>query len=152
MNGGDGKLKPASGAKLAFLNLHHQPPTLQVWFSLDAEEPRPLLMELKMYKQAACGAILLIASTQLANAANCVSYNGQTDVFTNACTTDVIISYRTVGGGCFASNAEKFTLAKGRTSSQPLLSEYCGSSGNFSVEWNSCSVVEYESGACKLDF
>ena len=105
-----------------------------------------------MYKRAVSGVILLIASAQLANAADCVSYNGQTDVFANSCATSVAVAYRTVGGGCFMANAAQFTLAPGATSSQPLLSESCGSGSDWVVDWLACEIVDFENGTCKLNF
>lgn len=98
------------------------------------------------------GAGLLVSSVGGALADDCVSDNKDLDEFTNNCPYDVIIAYRTVGGGCFEVDPAIFKLASGKSSVQPLLSTSCGNGNTFSVEWKSCNLAEYEKGNCKLDF
>ncbi len=105
-----------------------------------------------MLRLLIAGATLLAASTSIASAMDCVSDNKYTDEFTNNCEYEVVISFRTVGGGCFMHETAKFSLKSGLTVSQPLLSETCGNVGNFNVEWVACKAAEYNSGACKLSF
>lgn len=105
-----------------------------------------------MFKLSAVSAALFVASISAASAADCVSYDGLTDVFTSSCESAVVIEYRTVNGGCFMTERAKFTLNPGQSSSQLLLSESCGNGDSWTVDWVACDSAEYNSGQCKLSF
>ncbi|WP_428541407.1 hypothetical protein [Profundibacter sp.] len=107
---------------------------------------------MSIMKIVSFGTILVTLSAASVFADDCVSNNKDLDEFANNCPYEVIIAYRTVGGGCFEVDKAIFKLAPGMKSIQPLLSTSCGNGTTFSVEWKSCNLTEYEKGNCKLDF
>ncbi len=103
-----------------------------------------------MFKLPAISAAVIVLAAQGASA--CVAYDGPTDTFTNTCGNEVFVQYRTVGGGCYATEHGSVTLKDGESKSDPLLSETCGSSGTFRVDWAWCDYQDWKSGSCKPKF
>lgn len=103
-----------------------------------------------MLKQAIMSAaFFMIAAT---SASACVSYDGPTDTFANSCGEDIFVQYRTVGGGCYVSDLGSFTFKMGETHSDPQLSDPCGSTSKWRVDWAWCNNDEWVAGTCKPKF
>jgi len=103
-----------------------------------------------MFKLSAASAAVIVLTVQGASA--CVAYNGQTDTFTNTCGNEVFVQYRTVGGGCYTTKRGAISLKDGENKADPLLSETCGYSGSFRVDWAWCDYQEWQAGTCKPKF
>ncbi len=103
-----------------------------------------------MLKKTAIGAAFYLVAAQGASA--CVTYDGLSDTFTNTCGTDVYVEYRTVGGGCYADKRGSFPMKPNETRVDPKLSEPCGSTTNWRVDWAWCDLADWKSGSCKPKF
>lgn len=103
-----------------------------------------------MFKPPALATAFFVIAANSASA--CVSYNGPTDTFTNTCGEEVYVQYRTVGGGCFITELGAFSFKANETRTDPLLSESCGATGNWRVDWAWCNYDEWTNGTCKPKF
>lgn len=103
-----------------------------------------------MFKLSAMSAAFFLFAASSASA--CVSYDGPTDTFTNSCGEDVFVQYRTVGGGCYAASLGEFSFKSNETHNDPALSDPCGSTSNWRVDWAWCNNDEWKNGTCKPKF
>lgn len=103
-----------------------------------------------MFKLSTLSAAFFVIAAHSASA--CISYDGPTDTFTNNCGEDVYVQYRTVGGGCYVSDLGAFSFKANKTRVDPLLSDSCGSSSNWRVDWAWCNLDEWTNGTCKPKF
>ena len=103
-----------------------------------------------MFKQFAVSVAFSVMAASSASA--CVAYDGPSDTFTNNCGEETYVQYRTVGGGCYVTNRGEFSFKQNETHSDPLLSEACGSTSNWRVDWAWCNYDEWSSGTCKPKF
>lgn len=103
-----------------------------------------------MLKLPAVSVALLVIATNSASA--CVGYDGPSDTFTSTCQEEVYVEYRTVGGGCYTTNRGAFSLKPNESWTDLRLSESCGSTGNWRVDWAWCDHQEWKNGTCKPRF
>ncbi|WP_456388896.1 hypothetical protein [Profundibacter sp.] len=103
-----------------------------------------------MLKISTVSAAIFIVATNSASA--CVAYDGPSDTFTNNCGEETYVEYRTVGGGCYVTEPGAFSFKPNETHTDALLSEPCGSTSNWRVDWAWCNYAEWSSGACKPKF
>lgn len=103
-----------------------------------------------MLKLSAVSAAFFAIAASGASA--CVGYDGPSDTFTSTCENEVFIQYRTVGGGCYATDLGAFSLKPGASKADPLLSEACGSTTNWRVDWAWCDQADFDAGTCKPKF
>ena len=103
-----------------------------------------------MLKLSAMSAAFIVVAASGASA--CVAYDGPTDTFTNNCGEDTYVEYRTIGGGCYTAERGAFSFKPNETHSDALLSEPCGTSSNWRVDWAWCNSQEWSAGTCKPKF
>lgn len=103
-----------------------------------------------MIKLSVMSAAFFVLAATTASA--CVSYDGPSDTFTNSCGEEVYVQYRTVGGGCYVSDLGAFSFKANETRVDPLLSDACGSTTNWRVDWAWCNYDEWSTGSCKPRF
>ena len=118
-------------------------------FSLGAEEPQ-MLVEIEMNKLTAVSTAFFAMAASGASA--CVVYDGPSDTFSNNCGEEVYVQYRTVGGGCYVSDRGAFSFKHNEQRTDPLLSEPCGSTSGWRVDWAWCNYEEWTNGQCKPKF
>ncbi len=77
----------------------------------------------------------------------CVKLNSNTGVFFNQCGYDVIVSFKTSGGGCFM-NGNGTTTIKNGGSSATAISQRCGNSYSWRNYWAWCKYSDWVEGTC----
>ncbi len=80
----------------------------------------------------------------------CISIDAK-GTFFNTCGRPVIVTFRTVGGGCFMNGPGSVTIAaNGHTASAANME--CDGRRPERGEWNVCDLAAWNRGACRLEF